>query len=210
MLRQIQRRYITLIEMMIVMSLLVILMGVTSLSIYQAIIEERYRAGVSQVVSRLQMAQDIMLIIRSDVIVHLEQQPGGLLCRLEVSRPLAPLLQRIVDRTGIIAGISSFTWTAVDGQVVTNQNVALNFKANGVQLSRGELKISNANLNSFVLVSGFAEPIMVSAESRLAGLQRMVNSTPSLQTLYPTEVRMAIEPFLNFLLNRPTTSLGGS
>lgn len=202
MLRKIQRRYVTLIEMMIVMSLLIVLAGVTSLNIYRAVIEERYRAGVSQLVSRLQMAQDIMLIIRSDVVVQLERQPGGLLCRLEVDRKLAPLLQGIVNRTGVIAGIDAFTWTPLEGPSIANQKVALNFKANGVQISRGELKVSNGALDTYVLVSGFAEPIAASQETKLPDLRKMVQATPSLETLYPTEVRMAIEPFMNFLLNR--------
>lgn len=206
--RKAQRRYVTLIEVMIVMSLLAILAGVTGISIRRAVLEERYHAGVAELAGRLQMAQDIMLIVRSDVSVRLNQQPDGLLCHLETTQPLLPVLQRIITRSGVIRGINSFTWTPVDGRSVTNQPVTLNFKSSGPQASRGELKVSAGAVDNYILLSGFAEPIQATPEPRIAQLQKSIEANPSLERLYPNEVRIALEPFMEQLSRQKNRSSG--
>jgi prepilin-type N-terminal cleavage/methylation domain-containing protein len=205
--RRAQRRYITLIEVMIVMALLAVLAGVTGIAVRRAVLDERYRAGVAQFVSRLQMAQNIMLIVRGDVTVQLNKQPNGLFCHVDVAQPLLPPLQRIVNRSGVIPGIDAFTWTTLDGRSVTNQPLALNFKSGGARLSRGELKVSGAGRDSYILLSGFAEPVTSNTQSQLAQLQKIVEATPAWERLYPVQVRVALEPFREQLSRQPNFNL---
>lgn len=189
-----RRSYITLIEVMIVMTLLAVLGGITAISISRAVQQERYNAGVAQVVNRLQLAQDIMLIARGDVQVSLVPDPAGLWCRVDVAQALVPILQRIADRTGIITGIGGFSWIPAGGSAVIDSPVSLNFQSAGSRLSRGELRLSSAGINdpnarqSYILLTGLAEPIISSDTSRYDQLRDGPAMGTNLERLYPAEV----------------------
>lgn len=190
-----RRSYITLIEVMIVMTLLAVLGGITAISISRAVQQERYNAGVAQVVNRLQLAQDIMLIARGDVQVNLAPDPAGLWCHVDVAQALVPVLQRMIDRTGLIPGIGGFSWVPTGGSAIIDSPLALNFQSAGSRLSRGELRLSSAGINdptsrqTYILLTGLAEPITSSDTSRYDQLRDGLAMDADLERLYPAEVR---------------------
>lgn len=192
---------------MIVMTLLAILIGVVSISITSAIRQEKYRAGVNQLVNRLQLAQDIMLIARGDVAVRLKMSSQGLECYFDVAQALLPLLQRFIERANhqVIQGIGGFVWTPETGQEVTDGPIWLNFKSGGTRVSRGELRLSlessrdKGGLQSYLLFSGTAQPIAVENTSHFKSLAQNTGTEAVLEKLYPIEVHDVVAPIIQKL-----------
>ena len=190
---------ITLIEILIVMTLLAVLGGVVGISTSRAIRQQQYAAGVAQMVDRLQLAQDIMLIAKGDVRVHITQESNGVAAHLEVTQPLLPALQKLVDRSGIIPGIGAFAWTEPSSHTLESRDVWLEFKSDGTRMTRGELRLTAGALNdpgsnqNFILLPGRPEPFMETSMSRLSKLDTGLATDLSLDRLYPIEVTAALE-----------------
>lgn len=72
-----KRRFVTLLEMLIVMLLLSILFSVVGMQVHKAIREQRFHTEVSMVVDRLRLAQDLMLTLPGDITVVFVCRPEG-------------------------------------------------------------------------------------------------------------------------------------
>lgn len=70
---RLQRRFVTLVETLIVMSLIALVAGAIGFGAYSAVNTERFRTAVRQVGDQLVLAQDVMLILKTNVRVHLQQ-----------------------------------------------------------------------------------------------------------------------------------------
>lgn len=77
-----KKRWLTLVEIMIVMALISIVGGVLAFGIRQITREQCFRTEVSQVLNTLRLAQQIMLILNTDVHVVFKASPQGFTYRI--------------------------------------------------------------------------------------------------------------------------------
>lgn len=182
---------------MVVIALLALLAGVTAIGVYRAVDQERFESGVAQLVNRLQIAQEIMLVAQGDVEIELERQGNAVLGKLLAKQPLEPLLAKYVQRSQQepLAGIESFTWTTQEGTRTENEKTRLEFKSSGTWMSAGELELRAGSLKRYILLPGLPEMIVSSAASRYSELEMGLSAETALDRLYPSEVREVVATF---------------
>lgn len=173
------RRYLTLIEVMIVTVILSVSIGVVGINLAGLARQERFRAATAFLVDRLQLAQDLMIILELDVIVSLQQKSGALELQLQVDTDkLNPLLQKATD-TVTIPGIDSFTFTDAKG-TVHSEKIDLLFTSRGTRMSEGILAL-NADQTRYILLAGY--PQIIRYDSKIP-----IKETKASEQLYPIEV----------------------
>ena len=75
--RTIRRVPFTLLEILLVLSLIALIAGLVGISVHKMYISQRFRNEVSLVVDQLRLAQDMMLILDTDVHVIFSEDKAG-------------------------------------------------------------------------------------------------------------------------------------
>lgn len=106
----VKRPFFTLLEMLVVLFIIsfgVILTGVKLKEMYR---EQRFLSQSQQVLSHLAMAQDLMLIMDSDVQFKIKRDPESkqCICWLEVDKPFDEAWARFIERKIELSAIQSF------------------------------------------------------------------------------------------------------
>ncbi len=185
--------YLTLIELLIVMGMLMMILGIVGVGIGTAVQTERFRASGTLLVDKLRLAQDIMLILRTSVRVKLEQQDKGLQVTLLAEGGLTPALAAASGQPIIVVGIKDFQFTDLQGKTSTN-NVTLDFLSGGGKMTSGSLLISEDKLSNAsaarrqIFLSGYPSPIEIGEPSNQQ-IQKGGEFPEDLSQLYPREVR---------------------
>lgn len=186
------KRYITLIELLIVLAILSIIMGVVGISIGTAVNTERFRASASMLVDKLRLAQDVMLILRTSVRVKLEQQPYGILCTVIAEEGLSPALTAATAKPVTIEGLQDFQFTDPDGRT-SSGTVTLDFLSGGSRMSRGILVVSSDKISNngasqaTIYLPGYPNPINLGTLARKEA-QNEAEYALNLADLYPKQV----------------------
>lgn len=186
------KRHLTLIEMLIVLAVLTLVTGVIGVGIGTAINSERFRASASMLVDKLRLAQDIMLILGSNVRVKLDQQSDGLLCTIQAEEGLSPALKAATDKPTLIVGIQDFQFIDSQGKTSTG-SVTLDFLSGGSRMSRGKLLVGSKQIGNSgaqqeeIYLAGYPRPIKLGAVSA-QDAQPDGEYAADLAALYPKEV----------------------
>jgi type II secretory pathway pseudopilin PulG len=158
----IRKRYLTFIEIMIVLLIMGLTAGLIGVNIGGLINEQRYRSEVSLVVGQLRLAQDLMLILHTDATVKFRKGPEGLRSWIEVASSLSQEWQREINRDRPpLTYLSSIQFEdAASGNRMENQ-FDLNFLSGGSIMSKGILVLSNQDksLESYICLPGYPRPI---------------------------------------------------
>ena len=101
------KRSITLMEMMIVISLIAVALGGMALPISKALKGEKFAHGVDAVIGKIMLAQEVMLDFHADVKLILEQdkEGKGIDCLIVAAIPLPPHIEKGLNHRPHIAGI---------------------------------------------------------------------------------------------------------
>jgi type II secretory pathway pseudopilin PulG len=158
----IKKRYLTFVEIMIVLLIMGLTAGLIGVNVGGLINEQRYRSEVSLVVGQLRLAQDLMLILHTDAIVKFRKGPEGLKSWIEVENSLSKEWQKEINRDKPpLTYLSSIQFEdAASGNRMENQ-FDLNFLSGGSIMSRGVLVLSNQDksLESYICLPGYPRPI---------------------------------------------------
>jgi type II secretory pathway pseudopilin PulG len=89
----VKRRFISLIELLIVITILSLVAGVVGIQIHKTLREQRFTTEAALVLDKLRLAQELMLILRTDAHVKFKQEPGqeAITLWVEVETPLQSL-----------------------------------------------------------------------------------------------------------------------
>lgn len=106
-----RKRLFTLLELLIVMFILSLGASVAGVKLKEAYDEQRFLSEVDQITSHLQMAQDLMLIMDTDVYFYLiKDADESISYYLKVAKPLVVKKMNNPDQGSIIDRESSLKW----------------------------------------------------------------------------------------------------
>lgn len=130
---KLSKRSFTLIEMLIVMTLIAAALGTLSLQVAKALKGGRFESGVDQVMGKLTLAQELMLDFHTDVTVVFTRQTEGIECKLIAGRLLPDAIERAMNRYKLIKGIEEVTFSGealfFDGTLGTTPHGALSLSS---------------------------------------------------------------------------------
>lgn len=181
----VRKSFFTLLELLIVLFIIsfgVILTGVKIKDIYR---EQRFLSEAQQVLSHLSMAQDLMLIMDTDVLVHFasDKKDKQLQVWLEIEKPLEKGWDRLMERKLSLTAIRSLEF---DGSLT--QELTLQFSLG--KMSKGKLilfeeekKRSQEKKEFEIELVGYPSPI---GNKKVAQREQAKSSKSEL--LYPVEV----------------------
>lgn len=141
-----RRRAYSLLEILIVLSVVAIIGSTIAINAYRALEQQRFYSSVEGLADRIRLAQDLMLIMHRDCRVELRPTPEGLYTQVLTEGKL-PYGAAELAREVILKGISSMRFS--NDRIQTNNGVTLEFLSNGSVMSYGEIQLQS--------VSGFAE-----------------------------------------------------
>lgn len=182
-----RRLHITLIEILIVLSLLALILGIVGLNLGGAARTERFRSGVDILVQKLRLAQDLMLILRTNIRITLEQQEDGLHVTFTAEGALTPALISATTSKTTIDSIHAFSFDSK----TSDEKLVLDFLSAGGKMSKGTLTLfSDPNdtngLKEDVHLAGYPSPIVAGkVKQAIKGASKEESDR-----LYPSEVKL--------------------
>lgn len=107
--------------------------------------EQRFRTEVAQVMDKLRLAQNLMLILNEDVKVHFKRQANGISCGLSFRCPLSGKgWGKEINREQLLTAINLITFKGIGKETNNKGDFALEFLSGGMVMSEGILKLSTA------------------------------------------------------------------
>lgn len=163
------RKMMTLIELLIVMAIVTLVIGIVGFNVYRLVVDQRFRNEVKMVVDHLRLAQNLMLIMESDVHVKFQERDGYILMSLESNEELEwfkrlntePKMLKVIHHVGFDEkGKEKISGLEERGVL------DIKFLSGGTVMTSGILRLATARNNEnalkrFVCLSGYPEPITV-------------------------------------------------
>lgn len=159
-----QRRWLTFIEMIVVMAILSLVGGVIGMNITKAMREQRFRTEIAQIMDKLRLAQNLMLILNEDVKVQFIKVENGVICNLTFQCPLYKGWGRELARPQLLTAVRRVDFKGM-GEDLGKGDFALKFLSGGMVMSQGILKLSTGKNRiysdqRFVCLPGFPSSIV--------------------------------------------------
>lgn len=142
---QCRRRYISLLEIMLVLSLIALIGGAVAYNLRSALTDQRFRSEVDLVAEQLRLAQDIMLTLDQNVMVKFRptSNPEGIEFWMEFETVLPQGWDKeLVKRKKTLRTIRS---VAFQGEIKSDQAEELRelrFMSRGAVMSKGIVRLS--------------------------------------------------------------------
>lgn len=179
------KRYcFTLLEMLVVLLILSTGLAITGVKIHQAYQQQQKISEFQQVLHLLVMAQDLMLIMDTDVKVCFSHDPKNkaVTCKLLVEKLLEDGWEKVIKKPLKLKKLRFFTFEGLP-----TSPLCLNFSMG--QMSQGVLTFSSKAHNSSkedsfkILLKGYPSPI-----TQLKGPTGLQSFSTVNEQLYPFEV----------------------
>lgn len=167
-----RRRYITLFEMMIVLTIVASIAGAVGIRVHKAIFEQQFRSEVSLIVDKLRLAQSLMLILDQDVRVKFIERPNqrGIDYWIEFQCPLSKGWQKELERKPKnLTAVRSVNISPSDNRHNEGE-LELKFLSGGSVMTQGVLRLASAEQSGsgiferFVCLKGYPHPIFAVAD----------------------------------------------
>ena len=172
------KRSITLIEMMIVISLIATALGGMALPLSKALKGEKFERGVDRVIGKIMLAQELMLDFHTDVQLILEQDKEGeaIHCLILVAIPLPPQIEKGINHRPHIAGIRQMAFNHED-----KDRMELSFDGSFGVLPQGTLTLMGPRNAEHIALPGYPGQI-----------RRGNHVQTTINTPYPEEILSAL------------------
>lgn len=197
-----RKRYVTMIEILLVIAVLVMSVGVIGFNIFKAVREQRFLTEVSQMVDELRLAQNLMLIMNTDVRMKIISEGNVNKYWLESDQRVTTGWEGEMKRKPKELKYVQF----VDFQDGLNKDTVtgsaeVRFLSGGMVMSRGWMRLSNATkdgpgvLVRYVHLPGYPSPIVSVSEIKelqevdqdLTDIMKLEVSQDSPQLEVPTD-----------------------
>lgn len=167
---RLQRRAMTLMELLIVIAIIALFGGIAAINVGQIIREERYNSEVQLVIDQLRLAQDLMLLIPADVHVVIKTENEGFVMTIETDAPLEPGWKRELERKRYtLKEIRYASFHDEVPHVIRKGDIDIQFLSGGSVMSRGHLLLSpkpegGGTQARRICLLGFPSPIDITTE----------------------------------------------
>lgn len=158
----VKKCYLTLIELLAVMALITLIAGVVAISVAKTLREQRFNNEVAVVMEKMRLAQELMLILRTDAYVKFQQAPDNSMIEVwvEVETPLDTLKSDVQKK----AQLKTIQFVDFKDQIpgpTKLGEISVRFLSGGNLMSKGILRLSTSYLSNdqgalerFVLLTG--------------------------------------------------------
>lgn len=192
-LKHVQRRFITLLEILIVIAILVGVGGIVAVNLKEALIKQRFKSEVEMVVDYLRLAQNLMLIVGKDVHVYFENNDqNSVKMSLEIAgKPLDTdkwihLAKGSLDLKYIhFVGFHDVSAIASDSE----KKIDIRFMSRGFAMSKGTMILSTAeknmgrSLTRYIVLEGYPKHLNSQSENPAHQTREALTSDPRLTAL---------------------------
>lgn len=160
---KLQRRFLTLLETLIVLFILSLILGFVGINVNKAVHEQRFRSEVSAVVDTLRTAQYLMIIMDNDVHVKFKQTDNGILLSTETACPLEPAWGKILLTPKKLNTIHIVNFKDLQSPIPTEPGVVdVRFLSSGYVMSQGIMRLATADatqdrqgLQNYICLPGY-------------------------------------------------------
>jgi hypothetical protein len=170
---KVRRLPVTLLEIIIVMAILATVSGVVVISINKALVDQRFRTEVGLIIDELRLAQNLMLILDTDVHVHfaVSEKEQGIKYWLQLETSLPKNIQKEVLRKRKVLKTVKGVFLADELlTAVKEKHIDVKFLSNGSVMSKGIMRLASSDsesppkgtLQRFVCLAGYPKPILSS------------------------------------------------
>jgi len=143
------KRSVTLLELLIVVSLIAVAFTVVGVQGPRFIKKTRFSAGVNKVIGKLSLAQEVMLNFQTDVKITFEPRDGGLEVHLQTESHVPENVLKQINHRSWIKGIER----------VEFNGSALTFDTTLGRIPEGELRLFSGNWEETLILRGFPSRI---------------------------------------------------
>lgn len=190
--QNIRRSYVTLFELLVVLAIFSLIGGVIGINIKKAIREQRFRSEVSMVVDQLQLAQNLMLILETDVRIKFQSKNDEIEMRMELLDKISKnWANQLTKKPKILKTIQYVGFKDQISEIEEPGQTAVQFLSGGSLMSRGIMQLATSKgvedygrLRKFILLTGEPGPIeVVSTEpdvDNLSEVNKIINFNQSL------------------------------
>lgn len=182
MLHRRKRRFFTIMEILFVIALLGVLAGLVAINVRKAVANQRFYSNVADVLNTLRLAQQLMLILNSDVKVKFFELPnnGGIQYSIDFEDQLSPEWKREIQHKHPPLQLV-FDYTPADPEAPRGKGgEVLRFFSGGSVMSQGILRLSThldpnapGALNGYICLPGY--PHFLSSQTELPQLDNACN-----------------------------------
>jgi len=158
------RRYLTFIELMIVMAIIGSAAGLIGMNINKAMQQQRFNTEVSFVVEQLRLAQNLMLIVNEDATVELDKLSNNYFLHMKLQCPLKNGWDKELVKGRELRSIKEISFTSrLPDPAKTKSVLAFEFFSGGAVMTEGVLKLtSKEGMIQYICLSGRPAPIQAS------------------------------------------------
>lgn len=172
-----KRRFISLIELLIVITILSLVSGVVGIQIHKTLREQRFTTETALVLDKLRLAQELMLILRTDAHVIFKQEPNQDLINLwiEVETPLDTLRKDIQKPIAL----KTIQFVEFKDELVYETKMGeidIKFLSGGNLMSKGIVRLSTSETNKdrgalerFITLPGYPKSLQMTVKKETDG-----------------------------------------
>jgi len=167
---RIKQRCLTLLEVMIVIMILVTVLGVIGLSVNKALVDQKFRTELSTLVDQLRLAQNLMLILGTDIHVKFKVLPEnkGTEYWIETETELPKSISKeILQKHHQLRTIKGLFFVDLVKHSAKKGQLDLLFLSHGNVMSKGMMRLATTDqdhpppnvLQAYIPLVGYPHPI---------------------------------------------------
>jgi len=155
-----RRSPITLLELIVVISILSLTFGLFSINIVKALQEQRFYSNVAFLTDELKLSQELMLLLNMDIQFHLMSRGDGRITTSYTTTGNTPdMWDKIAKIKKTLSHIDRITFNEFELAPSKEGKITLEFLSNGSVMSKGLLKLSYKQLERAIPLPGYPAPI---------------------------------------------------
>lgn len=156
------KRYITLLELLIVFSLLSIAAGAIAYNIRGFFRSQSSYAEMDRFVEQLRNAQNAMMLLNIDSEIKITSEPSGINVEWVPKSPLSQMASRLFKPQETYHYITEVVFQDAFKDLVLKDSFSLSFLSKGFLMNRGVLKVQADKEVRYLLMPGYPWPFQLS------------------------------------------------